>query len=151
MRAMLVENSSEARRLSNGGSQKAKGKSASRGAVFCAGLLSLLAFGFGLPAGAQIQLPERGHKISAPPVPKSVKITVHRGESVDIPLTIYGSAGDQTRFRIKTKPEQGTLSEPKITDRDSGEVTYRHSGKAAPLQDRFTFVAQTNAGVSPPA
>ena len=43
-----------------------------------------------------------------------VSFALHRGESVDIPLTIYGSAGDQTRFRIKTKPEQGTLSEDQV-------------------------------------
>jgi hypothetical protein len=144
MRAMC-EISSGARLLFKGRSHWAKGKNARGRVLFflCAWLVVFCAPGFAQGRNTRV--------VEVPPQPQDTEAKVKRGESVDITLRIYGRASQQTQFRIKTQPELGKLSDLRATSPGSAVVTYTHSGKAAPLHDHFTFVAQTSAGVSAPA
>jgi len=124
--------------------QKAKTWRASRRAGF---LLPICAIYFACCLLVQAQKTP----LALPPEPKSTSAHVKRGESVRIILRIYGAANQQLRFHIKSRPVAGSVSEPQNLDQDLAEVTYKHSGKAEPTQDHFTFVVQSSAGFSAPA
>ena len=98
------------------------------------------------PAVAQIRAP-----LPVPPEPMPARATVKRGDTVRILLRIYGAANQRLRYRVKTKPVAGNISEPENVTNETAAVTYTHSGKAEPVRDHFSFAVQSNAGVSAPA
>ncbi len=97
-------------------------------------------------AAAEINAPP-----GAPPQAMPLSVTVRRGASVEITLRAYGRANQQLRFKLRSRPALGSLSDPKSLNLETAVVTYQHDGKAAPLLDHFTFAVQSNAGVSVPA
>lgn len=113
---------------------------------FCAAILAA-----GTLASAEPKRPPRQPAPVLPPEPRPASATVKRGESVRILLRIYGAAHQPIRFRVKSPPAAGVVSEPEKVGGDAAAVVYKHSGKAEPERDRFTFVVQSEAGVSAPA
>ena len=93
---------------------------------------------------------KKGSFVPPPPPPEAMPLSVkvERGESVRIILHIYGNSSDPVRFRLKSKPMAGTITEPESLTDETAVVVYHHSGAASPLRDHFAYAAQTRAGVS---
>jgi len=87
-----------------------------------------------------------------PPPPMAVerKITVQRGDAVQIPLGIHGPAS-RAFFAIRSKPRHGKLGDPEPTGDSTGVVVYRSNPTGENRSDRFSYAAKTSRGVSAPA
>jgi hypothetical protein len=83
-----------------------------------------------------------------PPEPVAVNVEVRRGGSVEIPLRVFGVPNQRLKYRIRTKPEFGEVSDPVMAAKGVGAVTYRHSGGDEETRDHFFYAAQTEDGVS---
>ncbi len=75
-------------------------------------------------------------------------VRVSRGESIEIPLRIYGTRNQTLEFRIKTEPQSGTLSPIRRVDKEVGAVTYTPTSNPAILRDRFSYAVRSKEGVS---
>lgn len=84
----------------------------------------------------------------APPQPVAQKVSVQRGQSVEIPLRIYGTRAQTLSWIIRQQPTQGKLSLPRPTAPEAAQITYTASSAPGPGTDRFTFSARSNEGVS---
>ena len=87
-----------------------------------------------------------------PPQPLSFSVKVKRAEPADIGLRIYGRAHGGLRYLIRTPPERGTLSEPRVweEEREISVVTYQAPADVSVKRERFTYAVQSTAGVSAP-
>jgi hypothetical protein len=146
MRAMSENWQISSRLFSKARSHAAKGKSAGCRAVWVCACLLVVCFS---AANAQIRVPSRG--APPPPEPQPLEIKVRRGATAQITLRVYGATNQQVRFRLKTKPALGTISDPEPVSPGTAVVTYEHSGKPEPTRDHFTYIAQSGAGFSAPA
>ncbi len=88
--------------------------------------------------------------VAVPPQPVPATVKVKRGESVAIPLRIYGSRSQTIEFLIRTEPKAGKLSEIKQVEREISAVTYTPPAENSVTSDRFTYAARTREGVSAP-
>ncbi|MGC3990914.1 MAG: choice-of-anchor D domain-containing protein [Chthoniobacteraceae bacterium] len=90
-------------------------------------------------------------EINSPGSPPSqaVPLTIHvpRGEAISFKLSVYGPP-ESVKFLLRSKPVYGTLSAATLEGHGDVVVTYRHSGEKMQTQDRFTYAAKTNGGVS---
>lgn len=84
----------------------------------------------------------------APPQPVAQKVSVQRGQSVEIPLRIYGTRSQTLSWIIRQAPAQGKLSPPRPVAAEAAVITYTSSTVPGPGTDRFTFSARSNEGVS---
>jgi hypothetical protein len=92
--------------------------------------------------------PKREVLPEAPPpaVPLSVKVT--RGETIDIPLRIYGRKNELLKYLIRVPPQHGKLSDVRVVEREVSSVTYTPPKDLATTRDRFSYAVQNAAGVS---
>jgi hypothetical protein len=79
----------------------------------------------------------------APAVP--LNVSVLRGGSAKISLRVAGDQSPVLLFIIRRKPDFGRLT---VTGPVSGDVTYQHSGETAQKEDRFSYAAKSENGVS---
>ena len=88
----------------------------------------------------------------APPQPLAFSVKVKRTEPADIGLRIYGKAHSGLRYLIRTPPERGTLSEPRVWEegKEISVVTYQAPADVSVKRERFTYAVQSTAGVSAP-
>ncbi|MEO7319720.1 MAG: hypothetical protein ABIZ56_12080, partial [Chthoniobacteraceae bacterium] len=86
----------------------------------------------------------------APPQPMEQKAAVKRGDTVDIPLKIYGTRAQTLSWIIKQAPLHGKLSGVRATGAESAVVTYRPPADLRVISDRFTFSVRSSEGVSAP-
>jgi hypothetical protein len=84
----------------------------------------------------------------APPKPIEQQVSVKRGESVDIPLRIYGTRAQTLGWLIRQRPAHGKLSNLRSTAPEAGLVTYTPPADLRVVSDRFTFSVRSNEGVS---
>ena len=93
------------------------------------------------PAGAPV-----------PPQPLAFSVKVKRTEPADIGLRIYGKSHGTLRYLIRTPPERGTLSEPRVweEEKEISVVTYQAPADISVKRERFTYAVQNTAGVSAP-
>ena len=84
----------------------------------------------------------------APPKPIEQQVSVKRGESVDIPLRIYGTRAQTLGWLIRQRPAHGKLSNLRSTAPEAGLVTYTTPANLRVVSDRFTFSVRSNEGVS---
>ena len=97
-------------------------------------------------ASAEISVP-----FKAPPQGVSLAIKARRDEPVQISLLCSGGLHQLPKFRIRTQPQFGTLSEPKLVSKDSAIVIYVPGANATFSEDKFSYSVQTSEGVSVPA
>ncbi|MDB6175601.1 MAG: Fibronectin type domain protein [Chthoniobacteraceae bacterium] len=84
----------------------------------------------------------------APPQPVSPIVRVKRGESVEIPLKIYGTRSQTLDFLIRVPPQTGKLSEIKRIAQEAGSITYTPSKDLIVKRDKFSYAVRSNEGVS---
>ncbi len=108
-------------------------------------LLALFVALLAADAGAQRAQPAVG---VAPPLPVPLAVKVRREGRTEIPLRIYGRAGEPLKYLIRTPPEHGKLSEPRPTEREAAVVVYEPPADLAITGDRFFYAAQSALGVS---
>ena len=77
-------------------------------------------------------------------------VKVLRGESVVVPLSIFGASGEPLQYVIRSNPKYGKLGP--ITSKVGGgtTVTYKAPVKIGIVEDRFTYAVQGREGVSAP-
>lgn len=83
-----------------------------------------------------------------PPQPVAQQVAVPRGDTLDIRLTIHGRKYEPLKYLIRTKPQAGKVTEPKVVTQESSVVTYTPPADLAVKRDRFTYAVQNAAGVS---
>ena len=83
-----------------------------------------------------------------PPPAQPLAVKVARGESVVIQLRIYGRKNEPLKYLIRTPPEHGRVTAPRVVEREVSAVTYTPPAGLAIVRDRFTYAVQTAAGVS---
>ena len=83
-----------------------------------------------------------------PPPAQPLAVKVARGENVVIQLRIYGRKNKPLQYLIRTPPEHGRLTAPRVVAREVSAVTYTPPADLAIVRDRFTYAVQTAAGVS---
>ena len=88
---------------------------------------------------------------AAPPQPVQQSARVKRGGSVEIPLRIYGTRNQQLDFLIRSQPESGTLSPPKLTGQQTATVKYTPPADLNVVRDKFSYAVRSTEGVSAPA
>ncbi|RYD82430.1 MAG: hypothetical protein EOP84_09385, partial [Verrucomicrobiaceae bacterium] len=74
-----------------------------------------------------------------PPQPVEQTVKVRRGETLTIPLRIYGSQRESLRFLIRKETEHGKLSEPKPRGREAAMVTYTPPVDLEVVRDQFSY------------
>ena len=84
----------------------------------------------------------------APPPALPLAVKVARGETAEIALRIYGRKNEALKYLIRTPPQAGKLTEPKVVEREVSRVTYTPPTDLAVTRDRFTYAVQNGAGVS---
>ena len=87
----------------------------------------------------------------APPQPVPLNLQVNRGETLTIPLRIYGTRAQRLDFLIRAKPQHGRLSAPKQSDQEVASVVYTPPDNLALKADRFAYAVRSREGVSAPA
>lgn len=87
-------------------------------------------------------------RVAAPPPVVGLSTSVHRGETVDIPLRIYGTRSQTLDFRIRSQPQTGTLSAVTRTGQESASVRYTPTANIAVKRDRFSYAVSSREGVS---
>jgi hypothetical protein len=86
---------------------------------------------------------------AAPPEPVELHLKVHREGKTEIPLRIYGKAGEVLKYAIRVPPEHGKLSEPQATkDREVSVVVYEPPADLSVTSDKFYYTVQSALGVS---
>ena len=85
---------------------------------------------------------------AAPPLPVEASVKVKRGESVEIPLRIYGKQHEALTYLIRVPPGHGKLSAPRVIEREISTVIYRPPADLAIVRDKFSFAVKSAAGVS---
>jgi hypothetical protein len=83
-----------------------------------------------------------------PPQPVSQELTVRRGETLEIRLTIHGRKYENLKYLIRTAPEKGKLTEPKVVTQEASIVIYTPPANLAVKRDHFTYAVQNIDGVS---
>lgn len=83
-----------------------------------------------------------------PPQPVEQTVKVRRGETLAIPLRIYGSQRESLRFLIRKEPASGKLSDVQPRGREVAIVTYSSPADLAIVRDQFSYAVQNSAGVS---
>jgi hypothetical protein len=86
--------------------------------------------------------------VAAPPPVIGLSTSVHRGETIDIPLRIYGTRSQTLDFRIRSQPQTGTLSAVTRTGQESASVRYTPTANIAVKRDRFSYAVSSREGVS---
>jgi len=86
----------------------------------------------------------------APPQPVELNLKIHREGQTEIPLRIYGKAGEPLKYLIRTPPLHGKLSEPQQKEREISSVIYDPPLDLNITTDKFTYAVQGGAGVSAP-
>lgn len=95
---------------------------------------------------------QRPVAVSPPPMAESTEVRVYRGQSVEIPLRAGGRVPGPLKFLIRSQPNQGTLGEPRVLDRNTAVITYSHDNKFPGGVDSFRFAVQAvDSPVSAPA
>lgn len=95
-------------------------------------------------------------EIVNPPLAMPVTVEIAPGDTVQIPLRIYGWRGRNVRYLLRSKPKYGTLGELTPGEEAVWQIHYQHQPTMATvtsgtLVDRFTFAAQDSDGTSSPA
>lgn len=83
-----------------------------------------------------------------PPQPVSQELTVRRGEPLEIRLTIHGRKYENLKYLIRTGPDRGKLTEPKVVTQEASIVIYTPPANLAVKRDHFTYAVQNLDGVS---
>lgn len=83
-----------------------------------------------------------------PPQPVAQELSVPRGEPLEIRLRIYGRKYENLKYLIRTKPESGKLTDPKVLTQETSTVVYTPPANLAVKRDRFTYAVQNGDGVS---
>jgi hypothetical protein len=112
--------------------------------IFC-----VFCLGTELPVRAARKPPEPEVGV-APPQPVEMNLKIHREGQTEIPLRIYGKAGEPLKYLIRTPPLHGKLSEPQQKEREVSSVVYDPPVDLGITTDRFTYAVQGGAGVSAP-
>lgn len=107
--------------------------------------------GLALPVAGAAEKKDTRPVLDPPPPALPQKVTVARGQRIEIPLRIYGRQSEPLRYLIKSPPAHGKLSEPRVVNREISVVTYEPPPDLGVTADRFTFSVQNHAGVSAPA
>ncbi len=84
----------------------------------------------------------------APPEPVPQSLKVNRGETIDVPLGIYGSRNQTLEFRIQTHPGAGKLSAIKTVAPERATVRYTPPADLAVTSAKFSYAVRSNEGVS---
>ncbi|MEP6667618.1 MAG: fibronectin type III domain-containing protein [Chthoniobacter sp.] len=106
----------------------------------------VLCLGLGVPVHA-----ERKPAVivgAAPPQPVELNIKVRREGKTEIPLRIYGKAGEPLKYLIRVPPAHGRLSDPRATEREVSVVVYEPPADLGITTDKFSFAVQSAVGVS---
>lgn len=111
-----------------------------RGTVTAAGMLTLIA-----PA---VMARPKPTLAPVPPQPVEQTLRVRRGESVDVPLRIYGTRAQTLEFRIRAAPRAGTLSPIRQIAPERAMVTYTPPVDQKIATDQFSYAVRSNEGVS---
>ncbi len=83
-----------------------------------------------------------------PPQPVAQELTVRRGEPLEIRLTIHGRKYENLKYLIRTGPDRGKLTEPKVVTQEASVVIYTPPANLAVKRDHFTYAVQNIDGVS---
>ncbi len=83
-----------------------------------------------------------------PPQPVPLNVKVRREGKTEIPLSVYGVAGEPLKFLIRTPPVQGRLAEPRPTGRETAVAVYEPPADLSITTDHFFYAAKSAAGVS---
>lgn len=83
-----------------------------------------------------------------PPPAQPLTVKVPRGESIPILLRIYGRKNEALKYLIRTPPQHGRLTAPRVVELEVSSVTYTPPADLAIARDRFTYAVQNAAGVS---
>jgi hypothetical protein len=86
-----------------------------------------------------------------PPQPVAQELTVRRGETLEIRLSIHGRKYQDLKYLIRTKPEKGKLTEPKPVTQEASVVVYTPPANVEVKRDHFAYAVQNVDGVSAPA
>ncbi len=86
-----------------------------------------------------------------PPPVQPLAVKVQRGEACEIVLRTYGRKNEPLKYLIRTPPEHGRLTAPRMVERDLSAVTYTPPADLPIGRDRFFYAVQNGAGVSAPA
>jgi hypothetical protein len=111
-----------------------------RGTVTAAGMLTLIA--------PTVMARPKPTVARVPPQPVEQILRVRRGESVDVPLRIYGTRAQTLEFRIRAAPRAGTLSPVRQIAAERAVVTYTPPTDRTIATDQFTYAVRSNEGVS---
>lgn len=111
-------------------------------------LLAFCALCLAPVAGAREKRP-----VLPPPPPQPVPLTlkVARGETIELPLAIYGSQKELVTFVLRSKPAHGGVTRVHPTSRETATVSYKPPADLAVKKERLTYAARTAAGFSAPA
>ena len=106
----------------------------------------LLLFFFRSLASADVNLP-----LNPPPQAVALSVKAPREEQTEITLSCAGAFNQIPKFRIRTQPQFGTLTEPRLATKDTATVVYTPDPYGKSVSDRFSYSVQTSQGVSVPA
>lgn len=112
--------------------------------IFC-----LCCLGLGQPLHAE-RKPPPPVLGAAPPQPVEMNLKVHREGKTEIPLRIYGKAGEPLKYLIRTQPQHGKLSDPVAKEREVAVVIYEPTADLGITTDKFAYAVQSGVGVSAP-
>ena len=118
--------------------------------------VSRACFGFGLllltgifPAQADIKNPT---DLERAPVPQPVKITINRGETVNITLNALSASSRDVTFLLRSEPTAGKILDPEPIRKTKSSATFRYQSdpNSQATQEVIKFVARVvNGAVSP--
>ena len=114
----------------------------------CFGFCLLLLTGI-FPAQADIKNPT---DLERAPVPQPVKITINRGETVNITLNALSASSRDVSFMLRSQPTAGKILDPEPIRKTKSSATFRYQSdpNSQATQEVIKFVARVvNGAVSP--
>ena len=114
--------------------------------VWLAALLACAALSGAPPTASAQRSKDPPPEIPPPAQPLTVKVP--RGESVPILLRIFGRKNEALKYLIRTPPQHGRLTAPRVVEMEVSSVTYTPPADLAIVRDRFTYAVRNSAGVS---
>ena len=114
----------------------------------CFGLCLLLLTGI-FSAQADIKNPT---DLERAPVPQPVKITINRGETVNITLNALSASSRDVSFMLRSQPTAGKILDPEPIRKTKSSATFRYQSdpNSQATQEVIKFVARVvNGAVSP--
>ncbi len=104
-------------------------------------------------AGADKKKKDPDALLERAPVPSPVKLTVNRGETVEITLNALTASNKDVQFILRTEPKAGKLLDPEPVRKSKTSATLRYQAdpKSTLLQDEIKFAVRIPGGNVSPA